>query len=45
MQNQIYFLNQNLTLLLIIVVSISFALIGILYSRKHQGLVKLSYRR
>ena len=38
MENQTYFLTQNLTLLLIIVISISFALIGILYSRKHQGL-------
>jgi len=38
MQNQIYFLNQNLALLLIIVVSLLFAVIGILYSRKHQGL-------
>jgi len=38
MQNQVYFLNQNLALLLIIVVSLLFAVIGILYSRKHQGL-------
>ena len=38
MENQIYFLNQSLALLLIIVVSLIFALIGILYSRKHQGL-------
>ena len=38
MQNQIYFLSQNLTLLLIIVISLLFALIGILYSRKHQSL-------
>ena len=38
MQNQIYFLNQNLTLLLIIATSLLFAVIGILYSRKHQGL-------
>jgi len=38
MQNQIYFLNQNLALLLIIAVSLLFAVIGILYSRKHQGL-------
>jgi len=38
MQNQTYFLSQNLTLLLIIVISLLFALIGILYSRKHQGL-------
>ena len=39
MQSQIYFLSQNLALLLIIVVSVLFALTGILYSRKHQGLV------
>jgi len=38
MQNQTYFLSQNLALLLIIVVSLLFALIGILYSRKYQGL-------
>jgi len=38
MQNQVYFLNQNLALLLIIVVSLLFAVIGVLYSRKHQGL-------
>ena len=39
MQNQIYFLSQNLALLLIIAVSLLFAIIGISYSRKHQGLV------
>jgi len=38
MQNQIYFLSQNLALLLIVGVSLLFALIGISYSRKHQGL-------
>ena len=38
MQNQIYYLSQNLTLLLIISASLVFAVIGILYSRKHQGL-------
>ena len=38
MKNQIYFLDQNLTLLLIISISLFFALIGILYSRKYQGL-------
>jgi len=38
MQNQTYFLSQNLSLLLIITVSITFALLGIAYSRKHQGL-------
>ena len=38
MQNQVYFLNQNLALLLIIVISLVFALIGILYSRKYQSL-------
>ena len=38
MQDRTYFLSQNLTLLLIIVISLLFALIGILYSRKHQGL-------
>ncbi len=38
MQNQQYLLNQNSALLLIIVVSLIFALIGILYSRKHQGI-------
>ena len=39
MQNQEYFLSQNLALLLIIAVSLLFAIIGISYSRKHQGLV------
>jgi len=38
MQNQVYFLSQELTLLLVIAVSLLFALIGILYSRKHQSL-------
>ena len=38
MEDQVYFLSQNTALLLIIVVSLLFALIGILYSRKHQGL-------
>jgi len=38
MQNQVYFLSQNLALLLVIVVSLLFALIGILYSKKHQSL-------
>ena len=38
MQNQIYFLSQDLALILIIVVSLLFALIGILYSRKYLGL-------
>jgi len=38
MQNPVYFLNQSLALLLIIATSLVFAVIGILYSRKHQGL-------
>jgi len=38
MQNQVYFLSQDLALLLVIAVSLLFALIGILYSRKHQSL-------
>jgi len=38
MQDQVYFLNQNLALLLIIAASLLFAAIGILYSRKHQGI-------
>ena len=38
MQDQTYFLSQNLALLLIIGISLVFAAIGILYSRKHQGL-------
>ena len=38
MENQIYFLSQNLALLLIIIISSLFALIGILYSIKHYGL-------
>jgi len=39
MENQTYFLDQNLALVLVISISILFVLIGILYSRKHQGLV------
>jgi len=38
MKNQAYFLDQNLALLLIISISLLFALIGILYSRRYQGL-------
>ena len=38
MEDQIYFLSQNLALLLIIIISSLFALIGILYSIKHYGL-------
>ena len=38
MENQIYYLSQNLALLLILVISLVFALIGILYSKKHQNL-------
>ena len=38
MKNQAYFLEQNLALLLIISISLLFALIGILYSRRYQGL-------
>ena len=38
MNNQEYFLDQNLALLLIIVTSLLFALIGIIYSKKHQSL-------
>ena len=38
MQNQVYFLGQDLALLLVIVVSLLFVLIGILYSRKYQSL-------
>ena len=39
MENQTYFLDQNLALVLVISISILFVLIGILYSRKHQGLL------
>ena len=38
MEDQIYFLSQNLALLLIIIISSLFSLIGILYSIKHYGL-------
>ena len=38
MQNQVYFLSQEFALLLVIVVSLLFALIGILYSKKYQNL-------
>ena len=38
MQSQIYYLSQNLALFLIISASLVFAVIGILYSKKYQGL-------
>ena len=38
MENQIYFLSQNLALVLVISSSVIFAVIGILYSRKYRGL-------
>ena len=38
MENQIYYLSQNLALLLILVISLVFALIGILYSKRYQNL-------
>ena len=38
MENQIYYLSQNLALLLILVISLIFILIGIIYSKKHQNL-------
>ena len=38
MKNEIFFLNQNLSLLLIISISLLFAVVGILYSRKYRGL-------
>ena len=38
MKDQIYFLDQDLALFLIVSISLLFALIGILYSKKHQGL-------
>lgn len=38
MQNQTYFLSQNVALLLIVLASLIFAIVGILYSRKHHGL-------
>ena len=38
MENKIYYLSQNLALLLILVISLVFTLIGILYSKKHQNL-------
>ena len=36
--DQTNFLSQNLSLLLILTVSIAFALIGLIYSKKYQGL-------
>ena len=38
MQNHTYYLSQNFTLLLILLISLLFSLIGILYSRKYQNL-------
>ena len=38
MEEQIYFLNNNLSLAIVFLVSILFAVIGIIYSKKHQGL-------
>ena len=38
MQDQIFFLNQNSTLLLTFVIGTTFALVGIFFSKKHLGL-------
>ena len=38
MKNQIYYLSENLTLLLILIISLLFALIGILHSKKYKNL-------
>tara|TARA_Y100000590_G_scaffold449588_1_gene587975 strand:- start:1950 stop:3404 length:1455 start_codon:yes stop_codon:yes gene_type:complete len=38
MESHTYYLSQNLTLLLILLISIFFAFIGILYSKKYQNL-------
>jgi len=38
MENQIYFLNQNLALILIVILSSFFTIIGVLYSKKYQNL-------
>ncbi len=38
METEAYFLNQNLALLLIILIGFLFTLIGIYYSKKHQGI-------
>ena len=38
MENQIYYLSQNLTLLLILIISLLFALAGILYSKNFHNL-------
>ena len=38
MEEQIYFLNNNLSLAIVFLVSILFAVIGIIYSKKHQGI-------
>ena len=38
MENHTYYLSENLTLLLILVISLLFALIGILYSKRYQNL-------
>jgi len=37
-EEQVYFLNHNLTLAIVFLVSILFAVIGIIYSKKHQGI-------
>jgi len=38
MQNQVYFLSQDSTLVIVFLVSTLFAVVGIIYSKKHQGL-------
>ena len=38
MENQIYFLSHHSTLLIVFLVSTLFAVVGIIYSKKHQGL-------
>ena len=38
MEEQVYFLNHNLTLAIVFLISALFAVIGIIYSKKHRGL-------
>ena len=38
MENQIYYLSNHSALLIVFLVSILFAAVGIIYSKKHQGL-------
>ena len=38
MKDQIFFLNENITLIIVILLSAVFAVVGVIYSKKYKGL-------